>query len=236
MAFLSRFAASPTDRVQAYEKTFEDVLARLAFMGFGARELARTWCYFRDVLIEYPAFNDVRRQAFTRYGLIPGPLPASTGIQGILDSGQHLSMDALAFSGPDVNQSIVLNPAQCEAPEYGSLFSRAVRIAGVGPVQCIVSGMASIGEDGKSLFIGDPEAQVDDTLKRAGLLLESCGMGWNNVVSGTAFLHPDHVERLQRKLPATVLGNVPLAWAVADVCRPELLFEIELMAFGDSPV
>jgi enamine deaminase RidA (YjgF/YER057c/UK114 family) len=220
----------PTLRA-GYEATFEAVFKSLAALGIAPGSLARTWCHFRDVLAAYDAFNDARRDAFRRHGVAGDRLPASTGIQAIPAGGEALVVDALAFDGPGIAWEPVANPAQCDAPRYGSLFSRCVRVRGAGPDQWLVSGMASIGEDGQSLHRGDREAQVSGTVERARALLRAGGLDLDDVVAGVAYLDPADPAGAAAEVDASPLAGLPLARAVGDVCRPELKFELELTAF-----
>lgn len=215
----------------SYQRTFSQVFVDLNELGFAPSCLARTWCYFKDVLIAYREFNEIRRAEFERLGITAQRLPASTGIQAIPASGHPLVMDALAFCGSHVEVESVANPAQCDASKYGSLFSRGVRITGAGPDELIASGMASIGDLGESLYIGDRKAQLLSTQDRALALLESNGLELDDIVSGIAYLDPKDPYRAREELMASELGRVPLALATGEVCRPELLFEVEFMAY-----
>ncbi len=233
MAYLPKVASRLPSVLEAYQATFEQTLVMIKKMGLDEKDLTRTWCYFRDILPEYAAFNNIRKDVFSKYGLLNKVLPASTGIQGILDTGEHLTMSALAFAGPQVKLTRVANPAQCEAPAYGSLFSRAMMVEGLGPKQLIISGLAALGLEGETLYKGDPEAQVDNTLENALSLLEAVGLGWSDVVSGIAYTKPEHYEVIAEKLQSSLLKDLPLSYAYGDVCRDDMLFEVEIMAFGE---
>ena len=234
MGYLTHVASTLSDSQEAYMETFEETIRNLDAMGFAPGDLTRTWCYFRDIIRDYHTFNDVRKRIFTRHGILNGMLPASTGVQGIIESGEHLLMNALAFSGTALQRHAVSNPLQCDATEYGSLFSRAVLINVTGLKQLFVSGLASIGKNGETLFPHDPKAQVNATVDNASALLSSCGLGWSNVVSGTVYIHPDYVPVIKERMSRTVLEDLPFCHAIADICRTDLLFEIEFMAFSEK--
>ncbi|MDF1563345.1 MAG: hypothetical protein P1V51_09885 [Deltaproteobacteria bacterium] len=232
LAYLFHVASSERDTLRAYEATYRRAFEELAALGFAAPEVARTWCFFRDVLEDYPGFNAVRRGCFQGLSLLGSErIPASTGIQSILASGEHLTLDALAASGSGVTLQQIENPAQCEATSYGSLFSRAIRIEGLGPPMLLISGMASIDDDeGLTLHVGDARAQLDTTLEKAAALLEAGGSAWERVVSGIVYVKPGHEALFEDPRLVRLMDEHPLAVSLADVCRDDLLVEIELLA------
>jgi hypothetical protein len=59
----------------AYRDALEGLFAGLPQVGFAARDVVRTWFLFDDVLADYAGFNAVRREAFERHGVLPGPAP-----------------------------------------------------------------------------------------------------------------------------------------------------------------
>jgi enamine deaminase RidA (YjgF/YER057c/UK114 family) len=138
--------------------------------------------------------------------------------------------DALAFAGPGVRREVISNPRQSEATQYGKLFSRAQRVQAGGVAELLVSGTAAVGPGGETLHPGDPTAQLADTVECVASLLEAGGMHWADVTGGIAYLHPAHCAALLAGLPGTALRGLPLALAPATVCRPDLLFELELSA------
>jgi enamine deaminase RidA (YjgF/YER057c/UK114 family) len=236
MGYLSGVKSPNASRTVAFRETYEQTIQRLIKMGFSPTDLTRTWCYFRDMLVQYREFNEIRKELLDRYGLLNSMLPASTGIQGVIDTGEHLTMHALAFAGSKVERGRVMNPNQREAPKYGSFFSRAIEVKGLGPSQLIVSGLAAIGEKGETLHVGSPLEQVDDTIKNARKLLDEAGYDWKDCVSMIAYIKPGYYQEISEKLSATILDEIPSIRAMADVCRDDLLFEIEFMAFrGGNP-
>jgi hypothetical protein len=73
--------------------------------------------------------------------------------------------------------------------------------------------------------------QIELTLRVLQALLESRGMGWGDAVRGIAYfkslLNVPVYEEVCREMG---IGRLPMALAHADVCRDDLLFEIELDA------
>ena len=231
MGYLLRVASQIRGIRAGQKASYEAVFDRIEEAGFAPADLARTWCYFDDVLVEYDYFNAMRAEVFRRTGIAGAGLPASTGIQGVLDTGAHLTIDALAFSGSGVRHERVNNAFQLEADAYGSLFARARRVLGLGPEQLLVSGMASIGDDGATLHADDAARQVDITVACAEELLAGAGYSLADIVMGTAYVAPQHQEAVLARMVESPLAAVPFAVSIADVCRADLAFEIDFIAF-----
>jgi len=125
----------------------------------------------------------------------------------------------------------VRNPRQNEATEYGSAFARALSLT-VGQYRYVfVSGTASIDEQGATIHVGDFEAQTRRTIENVVALLASAKASLRDLRQATAFLKrasdaPAHA----RLVGATGLGDVPIVTTVADVCRDDLLYELDATA------
>jgi enamine deaminase RidA (YjgF/YER057c/UK114 family) len=230
-----RLAAGPAEVAGAAIDAAEQLLAR---EGFGFRDVARTWFYLRDILDWYGAFNAVRNAAFERLGLVgpggDGQIPASTGIAGRNHGGGWCALDLLALqprAGGRLSMKRLHNRKQNEATEYGSAFARAMEVGLGGARYVFVSGTAAIDERGRTRHVGDFEAQARYTLDAVAALLEGASGRLADIAQATAFLkNPKDAKALERVLEAAGLGGVPLVTALADVCRPELLFEIDATA------
>jgi enamine deaminase RidA (YjgF/YER057c/UK114 family) len=129
----------------------------------------------------------------------------------------------------------VLNEAY--SYEKPSSFSRGMRIDLNGVTILLISGTASIDEEGRSVHIGDFRAQMRRTLANIAGLLKSEGCTWHDVVRTTCYLRD--IERdyeafnEERTAFYKDLGLDPLPASTgiqAILCRPELLVEIEAIA------
>jgi enamine deaminase RidA (YjgF/YER057c/UK114 family) len=230
-----RLAAGPAEDAGAAIDAAEDLLAR---EGFSFRDVARTWFYLRDILDWYGPFNAVRNAAFRRMGLVgeggDGQIPASTGIEGRNHRGGWCALDLLAVqprNGGRLETRRLHNRKQNEATEYGSAFARAMEIV-LGDARYIfVSGTASIDDRGATAHVGDFEAQARYTLEAVGTLLEGAGASLADVGQATAFLaDPSDGRSFERIVERSGLRASPLVTTVADVCREDLLFEIDATA------
>ena len=91
-----------------------------------------------------------------------------------------------------------------------------------------VSGTAAIGATGMSLYQDDIRAQIEYTLDTIESLIAQKGARLEDVCAGTVFLkHPEY-EAIYREIARERgLDNVPCLCVVANICREDLLFEID---------
>ncbi|XHR30790.1 MAG: hypothetical protein ACFUZC_09545 [Chthoniobacteraceae bacterium] len=227
--------AAPNPAASRGEQTtriFETIEQALQAEGMGFGNVLRTWFYLDGILDWYGEFNQARTAFFQSRGTFGGLLPASTGIGIANQLGAPVVTGVLAVKGSaGFHACEVPSPLQGSACDYKSSFSRAVEFAGPGFRQVCVSGTASIAADGRSLHLGDMRAQVEETMRVAEALLQSRGMGWQDCNRAVAYIKraedaPVFAEYLRHR----GLTGLPLTWMHADVCREELLFEIELDA------
>jgi enamine deaminase RidA (YjgF/YER057c/UK114 family) len=129
----------------------------------------------------------------------------------------------------------VLNEAYAYAKP--SSFSRGMRIDLNGLTILLISGTASIDEDGKSVHIGDFRAQMRRTLDNITGLLESEGCTWHDIVRTSCYLrdidrdYEAFNEERTAFFKAQGLDPLPASTGIeAKLCRPELLVEIEAIA------
>jgi len=129
----------------------------------------------------------------------------------------------------------VLNEAYAYARP--SSFSRGMRIDLNGLTILLISGTASIDEEGKSVHIGDFRAQMKRTLANITGLLQSEGCTWHDIVRTTCYLRDidRDYEAFNEERTAFFkeqgLDPLPASTGIqAKLCRPELLVEIEAIA------
>jgi len=125
-----------------------------------------------------------------------------------------------------------------EASDYGSAFTRGLRVDLPGGVtQLLISGTASVGENGETLYPGDFRAQLWRTYHNITGLLESEGATWHDVVRTTCYIRD--IERDYAEFNAvrneffSALGLDPFPASTgiqARICRSDLLVEIEAIA------
>jgi enamine deaminase RidA (YjgF/YER057c/UK114 family) len=131
-----------------------------------------------------------------------------------------------------------------EAYDYSkpSSFARGMRIDLNGLTILLISGTASIDEQGRSVHIGDFRAQQRRTYHNLTGLLESEGATWHDIVRTTCYLrdierdYEAFNEERTRFFQEQGLDPVPASTGIqAILCRPELLIEIEAIAMFRTP-
>jgi enamine deaminase RidA (YjgF/YER057c/UK114 family) len=191
----------------------------------------RTWIYFPEMERDYAGFNRARREFFESRGI--DPIPASTGIgAGLVPEEHDLCLGIYAVKGdtPTV-RTVMTTPTLNEAPDYGSDFSRGMRVEESNRTSLHISGTASIDETGATVHLGDIDAQVDRMLVNVAALLDGQGASFEDVVSAITYLkNPEDAPRLRQKFREAGYDGFPNVLVVAPVCRPELLCETEALA------
>ena len=131
-----------------------------------------------------------------------------------------------------------------EAYDYPkpSSFSRGLRMDVGGVAILLISGTASIDENGQSVHIGDFKAQLRRTYHNITGLLEAEGATWKDIVRTSCYLRDIERDYAAFNEGRTAffreLGLDPLPASTgiqAILCRPELLIEIEAIAMFVPP-
>jgi len=227
----------PTDatapkNIQA-RQTFEKMQTALNLVGMDFSNIVRTWLYINDILSWYDEFNKIRTAFFEEQNLFQKLVPASTGIGVVNPAGTAMTTELLAIKPKNQNVLIrpVPSPLQCPAVDYKSSFSRAVEITLSDHRRLYISGTASIAPNGKTAHIGDVEKQIARTMEVVQAILKSCKMTWDNTSRAIAyFKNIDNLPLLDKYCSQNSLPPMPIAAAHGEICRENLLFEIEIDA------
>ena len=245
----------PGDSItEAAEKAFEAALKILHAEGLSVHHIFRQWNYIEKIAFldkesgthqNYQDFNDVRSRYYEK-GNFRNGYPAATGIG--MDTGGVI-IDFIALSESDLVRIMpIQNPGQVDAHRYSEnvlmgktsgkctpKFERAKVITFDSRHYFYVSGTASIlGE--KTVHDGDVEKQTLTTIENIYRLFskenqDSLGIHFD--VSKILFSHlrvyVKHEEDipLVRKVCQEKLHSSSSLFLVSDVCREELLVEIE---------
>lgn len=233
----------------AANTSFEDVVRTWLYQGNITEEVdgveryrelnrART-DFFRDIAFDARSIP-VQHNGYAIY-------PASTGI-GTLGHGLVTICQALQTNRPDVQMLPLENPLQTPSfdyPEQYSIkspkFSRAMAMRIGDSVTTWVSGTASI-VDSETVHIGDIEKQTDQTLTNIERLIDEANferLGWpgagatlDDLAKVRVYVKNEADYEKCRAVCERRLGPIPAIYAQADVCRPDLLVEIEGVAFS----
>ncbi len=124
-----------------------------------------------------------------------------------------------------------------EACDYGSAFSRGMRVRVGSLAALFISGTASIDEKGRTVHAGDLRAQTRRTFDNITGLLAAEGATWKDVVRTSCYLRDierdyeafnDERTAFYRR---QALNPLPASTGIqAILCRPDLLIEIEAIA------
>ncbi|HUX56565.1 MAG TPA: Rid family hydrolase [Bacteroidales bacterium] len=122
-----------------------------------------------------------------------------------------------------------------------SSFSRALRLDLGGYKVLLVSGTASVNEEGKPEHIGDFKAQLWRTYRNITTLLSAEGMSWHDVVRTTNYLRDierdyDEFNKIRTTFYQWMkLDPLPASTGIqARLCWETLLVEIEVYAICKS--
>jgi chorismate lyase/3-hydroxybenzoate synthase len=223
------------------ERAYDALLGCVRCSGY--KHLLRMWNYFPGITDEqagmerYQRFSVGRQAAFARHGVIAPPsLPAASAMGTRRGAFQ---VYALAARGA---ATAIENPRQVSAYRYpkrygptSPSFSRAMLKDWDAERHLYVSGTASIvGHESQHLDEG--AGQEEETRRNLQVLLESaaarCGLGPARLLpSSTLKVYSRKPEpsmpALGRSLTEVWGQKLPALFIEADLCRAELLIEVE---------
>jgi chorismate lyase/3-hydroxybenzoate synthase len=202
----------------------------------------RIWNYLPNINAQtggderYRHFNSARQMAFRKSGRATmGTVPAASALGS--PAGSPLSIYFLAARRPP---KMIENPRQTSAyhypPKFGRhspIFSRACVWGESGGSRLFVSGTASIvGHE--TIHRGDVIAQTRETIVNIGALLEQA----NRIVGSSRYSldglklkvylrHPSDLPDVEAALAELLHPAASIVYLQADVCREDLLVEIE---------
>ncbi|HYW78399.1 MAG TPA: Rid family hydrolase [Thermoguttaceae bacterium] len=239
---------------------FELTARGLEARRFRYDQVIRTWLYLGDIVgpegdtQRYKELNRARTDFYQGIkfggrhipsGLNGSVFPASTGI-GTEGKDVIMSSISLVTDRDDILLMPLENPRQTSAFDYSSAwglkspkFARAMAIAANDAATIFVSGTASI-IDAETVFVGDVEGQTRQTLDNIEALISADNLSRHGMSGIGASLqdlalvrvyikHQEDYAKTKAVCEAR-LGELPTIYAVGDVCRPELLVEIEGVA------
>lgn len=238
--------ADKTPLQQATESAYRQIFALLDALDYPF--LFRFWNYIADInaysfeLERYRQFNLGRQDAFLAHGRdMAENVPAACAL------GAPQGPLTIAFLAGRVRPAAIENPRQISAyqypPQYGPrspVFARA-SLAHMGESEVLfISGTASIvGHE--TLHPGDVCAQTHETMTNIEAVLSEA----NRVARQPGFCladlhykvyvrHPSDLHRIRSVLTERVGRSLHAVYLQADVCREDLLVEIEATAAHTS--
>lgn len=211
----------------------------------GFPHLVRCWNYLPrinvadDGLERYRHFNVGRQEAFisARHSHLAGaPSACALGTTG----GDLV----VYFLASRAEPHAIENPRQMSAYHYpdqygpsSPTFSRATLLPLPGAEALFVSGTASIlGHE--SLHHGDVAEQTAETLRNIGVVVEQANLksclgkfSIRDLCMKAFIRRKEDMETVSRILREQVGSEIDVIWLQADICRAELMVEIEAFGF-----
>jgi 2-iminobutanoate/2-iminopropanoate deaminase len=187
----------------------------------------------KQILADLSKLTDGERVEMRKLGILTN----ETKINGYVSPVRH--MNSHTIEKHVVHAPQVIN----EAYNYQkpSSFSRALRLDFGGHKVLLISGTASVNEEGKAEHIGDFKAQLWRTYVNITNLLAAEGMTWHDVVRTTNYLRDIERDYAEFNKIRTFfyrwlnLNPLPASTGIqARLCWETLLIEIEVYAICKS--
>ena len=225
---------------QATTQAYREICATLDAENYPY--LLRVWNYLPDINRDshgterYRQFNTARQQVLRECGRsLAGNVPAASALGAASDSPV-----VVYFLAGRTAPTFLENPRQVSAyhypRQYGThspVFSRATLLRQPEGLALFISGTASIVGH-RSLHVGDSAAQTRETLANIEALLAEA----NRVARGARFelgalalkvyvRRPADLPVIKAELAAALGAGTKVIYLQADICRQDLLVEIE---------
>lgn len=224
---------------QAYTRIFEFIDHH------GYQNLWRVWHYFPQInddengVERYRSFNIGRHDAFVINGRSIGEdsVPAASAL------GSDSGVLAIYFVAGKQPGKAVDNPRQVKAYHYPNLFGpcsptfvRAISVMLGGQYCLFISGTASI-VGYETVHQGNVEKQASETLCNIHTLLERAPC--YDATKGRMLLkvylrHAHDLDIVRARIQAEFGARFKAVYLHADICRSDLLLEIEGVYFNDA--
>ncbi|HYL04148.1 MAG TPA: hypothetical protein VEU54_12100 [Steroidobacteraceae bacterium] len=232
--------AAPSPLQAATAQAYREICATLDAAGYP--HLVRVWNYLPDINRDthgterYRQFNAARQDGLRAGGRpLAGPVAAASALGA--RSGSPL---VVYFLATRTAPAFIENPRQLSAyrypREYGPqspVFSRAALLRQRERLTLFISGTASIVGH-RSIHVGDAAAQTRETLANIEALLgeanrieRSARFSFGSLACKVYVRRPADVPAVRDELRATLDPAARVVYLQADICREDLLVEIE---------
>lgn len=229
------------------KEAFQKIERLLRKEGFPINSIVRQWNYIEQITKNskegqnYQGFNNARGNFYSLGNWSKG-YPAATGIGASL-GGILIDLDAVVFTSPYCYVTPIDNKLQVAAHSYSSevlkkageknstpKFERAKSITFGDDRFIYISGTAAIRGEQTLTGVG-LKRQLQVTLENISQLIGNSELRMLRVyLKEKSFYEEAHELMEQYQL------NIPISYMQADVCREELLIEIEGIAEGNRSI
>jgi len=235
-------ANGKTPLQQASESAYKAIFSLIDVLDFP--HLLRVWNYIGDInghshgLERYRQFNLGRQDGFLHYGrVVLGSVPAASAL-----GFEEGPLTIYFFAGRWPAPIAIENPRQVSAYHYpkdygprSPTFSRA-SVARIGDHELLfISGTASIVGH-RSMHVSDVVAQTHETLANIDALIAEANRVSRNRFSRNDLCYKVYVRRpedlalVRDELRRSIGDSARVMFLRADICRDDLLMEIEASA------
>lgn len=226
----------------AYSRIFDFIDRR------GYPHLLRAWNYIPQInamddgLERYVRFNVGRHDAFSAKGRVIGTnTPAASALGS---RGDYLIVYFLAAKQAG---QLVENPRQTSAFNYpvqygprSPTFARAMLVKSGGEHQLFVSGTSSVVGHA-TLHAGNAAAQTRETIANVRAVIANARLAGYDVLSHAQRLmlkayvrRPEDLTAVRGCLTAAFGATCTIAYLQADICRADLLLEVEGVCLNEA--
>lgn len=233
-----------SDLEVATSQAYAEILGYLSESGFN--QVWRLWNHIRQInseergLERYKWFNIGRQHSFDRAAeLMNGRMPAASAV------GVKSGPLTIAFLAGKTVPRFIENPLQVSAYEYPNeygpqspSFSRAAVVTlGVNKL-VLISGTASILGH-KTVNLGDPYGQTITALDNIKIVSraaeKTCALNLNpkNLYFRAYVRNLTDLQKIQQAFQDTFECEIGVHFVQADICRQDLLVEIEAAGYAD---
>ena len=240
------------DPQKIFSAAFNSLVSHFSTLGFEFNDVIRVWIYTGGItkdnngIQNYEHLNRVRHNFFNgctfSKNMRGGGYPASTGIG--IDQDQVILTALACKPSNEMVIEPVENRVQTSAFHYPEklapappCFSRAVRILFDNGQLVLVSGTASIVE-AETVYVGNIVEQTRQTLDNIEALLrqlqpqQDSDSPLKQLVQCIVYIKfPDHFSAVKTYCETRLSLDIPRLYTKADICRDNLLVEIEAICF-----
>jgi enamine deaminase RidA (YjgF/YER057c/UK114 family) len=228
---------------QASESAYREIFKLADALDF--THILRFWNYIADIngqshgIERYRQFNMGRQDGFLSAGRdVKGSVPAASAV-GFADG----PLTIYFLAGRNVTPIAIENPRQVSAYQYpkdygqrSPTFSRASVVQLGGNDVFFLSGTASIVGH-RTLHVGDVVAQTRETLANitaiiaeANRVAPRAGFALGDLCYKVYVRHEQDVNAIHNELRRSLGQSARMMFLKADICRQDLLMEIEASA------
>lgn len=199
------------------------------------KELVRTWVSVRDIDNNYLPFVESRRNFFVN-NKFADFFPASTAVEGRSENpSQLVSIDAITINGM-ADAQITKMEALSNMPntmKYGVTFERGLRLLFGDRTKFLISGTASIDDEGNVIHLGNIAKQTESAINNINALISNYNIDFDNFAYLLVYIRDAKDYSEVKSTLANLLGNSPfISYIQSSICRTQWLIEIDGCAYS----